>query len=89
MQHCEERCGYNSEYVIIEGKNTMTSSIVMDMKMMCVQEDVTKYKGGEAGLVSQNEAPPTWIAAICDSFFMVGYFIGGVIFGTVADAHGR
>ena len=27
--------------------------------------------------------------AICDSFFMVGYFIGGFIFGTVADAEGR
>ena len=43
------RCGYNSEYVFIEGKNTMTSSVVMDMKMMCVQEDVTKYKGEHTG----------------------------------------
>ena len=49
MQHCEERCGYNSEYVFIKGKNPMTSSIVMDTKMMCVQEDITKYKGEQEG----------------------------------------
>jgi len=69
--HCEKRCGYDNDYVFIEGGNVMTSSVVMDTKMMCVEEDVSKYK------------------AICDSFFMVGYFIGGFIFGTVADAEGR
>ena len=45
LQHCEERCGYNNKYVFIDGKNTMTSTVVTDMKMMCVQADVNTYKG--------------------------------------------
>ena len=34
--------------MFIEGGNVMTSSVVMDTKMMCVEEDVSKYKGEKA-----------------------------------------
>ena len=27
--------------------------------------------------------------AICDSFFMLGYFVGGILFGMIADTFGR
>ena len=66
----------------------MTSSVVMDTKMMCVEEDVSKYKGEKKG-DQQQDFFQYLPLAICDSFFMVGYFIGGFIFGTVADAEGR
>ena len=66
----------------------MTSSVVMDTKMMCVEEDVSKYKG-EKARHSSKISFNFFALAICDSFFMVGYFIGGFIFGTVADAEGR
>ena len=49
VQHCEKRCGYDNDYVFIEGGNVMTSSVVMDTKMMCVEEDVSKYKGEKKG----------------------------------------
>ena len=85
-QRCEMKCGWNNDFVFIDGKNQMNRTVLTDVKLLCDSQDITNYTS-EA--LTRYQDFSTFLAALSKCFFMIGYFIGGLIFGTVADAEGR
>ena len=80
------KCGWNNDFVFIDGKNQMNRTVLTDVKLLCDSQDITNYTS-EA--LTRYQDFSTFLAALSKCFFMIGYFIGGLIFGTVADAEGR
>ena len=37
------KCGWNNDFVFIDGKNQMNRTVLTDVKLLCDSQDITNY----------------------------------------------